>query len=219
MSSPLIVLKNISKHYGDQPVLKSINLTVHAGELVAIMGPSGAGKSTLMHLLGLLDTATSGSYRLGGELMTKHSDDKLASLRNQCIGFVFQSFFLLPRFTVLENVCLPLFYRQQSNPKSLGLSLLKQVGMEQFASYKPNQLSGGQQQRVAIARALIGSPALLLADEPTGALDSKTSQLILNLFKQFNQTHQMTTIIITHDEAIAKHCQRVIVLQDGTLTS
>ena len=199
--------------------LQGVDLDIQAGELLAIIGQSGSGKSTLMNIIGLLDSPTAGEYYLQEKLVAKQSDDDLAALRNRVIGFVFQSFFLLPRITALQNVCLPLFYREQQadHAKARALESLASVGMERYATHKPMQLSGGQQQRVAIARALVGEPKLLLADEPTGALDSITSQEVLDIFINLNRTTQMTTVIITHDEMVARQCDRVVQIQDGLI--
>jgi putative ABC transport system ATP-binding protein len=218
-----INLVKVGKTYGlgeqQQTVLHGIDLQLHSSELVAIMGPSGSGKSTLMNILGLLDRPSTGQYFLQGQETSKLDDEKLAELRNQTIGFVFQSFFLLPRFTALQNVCLPLFYRGINRTKSqaLGLQMLEKVGMAAYAQRKPNQLSGGQQQRVAIARALVGQPAMLLADEPTGALDSHIGQEVMDLFIHLNRQEKVTVIIVTHDAKVAQQCQRTIHLQDGQL--
>lgn len=221
--SSLIEISNITKVYqlGDHElnVLKGINLTIAAGELIAIVGTSGSGKSTLLNILGLLDRPTTGSYHLNDQEVSTLADKELAKLRNQFIGFVFQSFFLLPRLTAVQNVGLPLLYRHTKNAESKqrALAMLEKVGMSNWAQHKPSQLSGGQQQRVAIARALVGNPRIILADEPTGALDSKTGQDVLNLFKVLNEQEKVTIIIVTHDANIAAQCQRVIHIQDGLI--
>ncbi|WP_308423376.1 ABC transporter ATP-binding protein [Legionella impletisoli] len=199
-------------------VLKGLSLTIHQGELVAIVGPSGSGKSTLMNIIGLLDKPSSGIYALNGQDTAGLSPDELALLRNQHIGFIFQQFNLLPRFTALQNVGLPLTYRNVSDlliNQRVERALMR-VNMRDFSSHRPNQLSGGQQQRVAIARALVTDPNVILADEPTGALDSKTGKEIMNLFLALHQEGR-TIIIVTHDEKIADLCTRKIVLADGEI--
>lgn len=198
------------------PVIRDITLGVAAGECVAIMGPSGSGKSTLMNMVGLLDRPTSGSIRLDGEDTARLSDDARARMRRDWIGFVFQSYNLLPRSTAVENVELPLIYAGVA-PRLRRLrarAALESVGMAIRERYYPSQLSGGEQQRVAIARALVGDPAVLLADEPTGALDSRTGAEILDLFHQLNRGGQ-TVVMITHDAAVAAHCARTVHLRDG----
>ena len=198
------------------PVIRDITLGVEAGECVAIMGPSGSGKSTLMNMVGLLDRPTSGSIRLDGEDTARLSDDARARMRRDWIGFVFQSYNLLPRSTAVENVELPLIYAGiASRPRRLrARAALEAVGMAIRERHFPSQLSGGEQQRVAIARALVGDPAVLLADEPTGALDSRTGAEILDLFHQLNRGGQ-TVVMITHDAAVAAHCARTVHLRDG----
>lgn len=217
----LIQLHKIHKHYRqathDLHVLDDINLSINEGEMVAIMGPSGSGKSTLMNIIGLLDKPSDGTYFLSGKPQSDLSDDENADIRNQKIGFVFQQFHLLPKLDAKENVALPLLYRKMNaaNSDKKALQYLDKVQMKSHALHRPNQLSGGQQQRVAIARALVGEPSVILADEPTGALDSKTGQEILNLFKQLNQKENKTIIIVTHDANVAKQCTRTIILADG----
>lgn len=202
-----------------QPVLKSLSEVIEEGDMLAIMGESGSGKSTLMNIIGLLDRPDSGSYLLNGEEVAGLSDDKLANLRNHYIGFVFQQFFLLPRLTATQNVALPLSYR--GTPKEEVAErvayLLDRVGMGQRAHHRPNELSGGQQQRVAVARALVGNPSLILADEPTGALDSKTSAEVMDLFLALNQEEKRTIIIITHDSHVGDACSRRIFMRDGVI--
>ncbi|MDF2867584.1 MAG: yknY [Gammaproteobacteria bacterium] len=221
--SSLIELNNIKKIYplGEYEliVLKGIEANIESGELVAIIGASGSGKSSLLNIIGLLDRPTSGHYHLQGKEVSTLPDKELARLRNQMIGFVFQSFFLLPRLTALQNVGLPLLYRgtKSAESKQRSLAMLERVGMTNWAQHKPSQLSGGQQQRVAIARALIGNPKIILADEPTGALDSKTGQDVMELFKILNKDDGVTIIIVTHDPKIAAQCQRVIHIQDGLI--
>lgn len=218
---PLIEMVDITKTYVtgevEQTVLKGLNLTIHPGEQVAIMGASGSGKTTLMNIVGILDSATTGYYLLNGRDITVLTEDDRAVVRNQSIGFIFQSFFLLPRLTILENVGLPLYYRgtPEKETKERSLVILDRVGLGKHTHHRPNQLSGGQQQRAAIARALVGSPTFLLADEPTGALDSKTGQMIMDLFLELNQQEHATVIIVTHDPKIAEQCQRTVHIQDG----
>lgn len=222
--SYICILQDITKtfHVADQEVkvLKGVNLKIKKGEFVAIMGPSGSGKTTLMNIIGCLDTPTTGSYLLSGKEVANLSDDELSVIRNEHIGFIFQSFFLLPYATVLENVLLPTLYVEKgpSDYKKKAKEILRLVGLEDKLKYKPNQLSGGQQQRVAIARALINDPDLLLADEPTGQLDSKTSSEIMNLLKEMNKRGK-TIILITHDQNIASYADRIITIVDGVIVS
>jgi putative ABC transport system ATP-binding protein len=194
--------------------LDGVNLSIEEGEMVAIRGPSGSGKSTLMNILGCLDRPTSGNYVLAGEDVSRMSDDALATVRNRRIGFVFQTFNLLPRMSALENVELPLLYGGAMNAKKKALEALKIVGLGERAHHKPNELSGGQRQRVAIARAIVTDPAIVLADEPTGALDQRTGEEILGLFKDLNRQGR-TIIVVTHDLKVAGYCQREIFLRDG----
>lgn len=222
MTNPLICMKNIVKSYtlggNYQQVLKQISLTIYPGELIAIVGASGSGKSTLMNIMGLLDKGDEGEYHLRQRDIAALRQDELASLRNQHIGFVFQQFNLLPRFTAKDNVALPLIYRNMTK-KDIDervLTALSKVGMQSFAHHRPTQLSGGQQQRVAIARALVGDPEVILADEPTGALDSRTGAEVLNLFLSLHQEGR-TIIMITHDEQVAQQCKRRITLIDGQI--
>lgn len=223
--SSLIELKNITKVYqrGEvvTPVLHGINLSVTTSELLAIIGTSGSGKSTLMNIIGLLDTATDGDYIFNDQLISKVSINDLSPIRNQMIGFIFQQFYLLPHFTILDNVGLPLIYRgtDESDIKEMSQISLQRVGLAHLAHRYPRELSGGQQQRVAIARALVGKPKVILADEPTGALDTKTGQDIMSLFFQLNEMDKNTIIIITHDNKIADQCQRIIRMQDGLIIS
>lgn len=201
-------------------VLKGIDLEIDKGEYVAIMGPSGSGKSTLMNLLGCLDTPTSGSYVLNGNDVSKMSDDELADIRNKEIGFVFQTFNLLPRTTALDNVALPMIYAGASKAERSARAeeVLKNVGLADRMDHKPNQLSGGQRQRVAVGRALVNKPSIILADEPTGNLDSKTSVEIMNLFDEIH-TAGNTVIVVTHEEEVAGHAHRIIRLKDGNIES
>ena len=220
MSTALIDLHAITKTYrqGDLPidVLKGIDLQIAAGEFVALLGPSGSGKSTLMHILGLLDRPTTGAYFLDGVDVAGLDDDHLSALRNRKIGFVFQTFYLIPYLTALENVILPGLYghERSGSIRRRAQEILQQVGLADRMDFRPSQLSGGQQQRVAIARALLNDPAVLLADEPTGQLDSATSQEIMELISQIN--HQgRTVILVTHDVVTAACAQRRIELNDG----
>jgi putative ABC transport system ATP-binding protein len=222
--APLIVLKDITKIYqmGDMEVraLDGVSLDIRRGEYVAIMGPSGSGKSTMMNVIGCLDTPTSGSYQLNGKFASSMSDDDLAQIRNEEIGFVFQTFNLLARTTALQNVELPLIYAgiSPSDRHAKAQKALDNVGLGTRSDHQPNQLSGGQRQRVAIARALVNDPSILLADEPTGALDSKTSVEIMALFEELYQKGN-TIILVTHEEDIAKHAHRIVKLRDGKVLS
>jgi putative ABC transport system ATP-binding protein len=222
--SSIIGLENIQKSYylGKQElkVLKGISLEIFKNEYVALMGPSGSGKSTLMNLLGCLDSPTAGKYVLNGEDVSKMQDDDLADVRNKEIGFVFQQFNLLPRLTAAENVALPLIYNGTSKKfrTELALEMLDRVGLADRSHHKPNELSGGQNQRVAIARALVNNPSIILADEPTGNLDSKTSVEIMNIFDKI-QMEGNTVILVTHEEDIAEFAHRIIRLRDGVIES
>jgi putative ABC transport system ATP-binding protein len=218
---PVIAIRGLTKiyHMGEMEVqaLGGVDLDIWPGEMVAIMGPSGSGKSTLMNMLGCLDVPTAGSYQLDGVDVSRLNDAQLAEIRSRKIGFVFQSFNLLPRTTALANVELPLIYsgvgrrqRRQRAEEVLGM-----VGLGDRLHHKPNELSGGQQQRVAIARALSNRPAMILADEPTGNLDTKTSAEIMKLFQQLNQAQGMTIIFVTHNPETADYCQRIIAIRDG----
>jgi putative ABC transport system ATP-binding protein len=198
--------------------LKDVDLTVSKGEFLAIMGPSGSGKSTMMHILGLLDQPTTGQYILDGRDVSRLKGNSLAALRNQQIGFVFQQFNLLPRTTVLGNVLLPTIYGKAKNNKDRAIRLIEEVGLGDRINHKSNQLSGGQLQRVAIARALIMNPSIILADEPTGNLDSKRSLEIIEIFRRINVSGS-TVILITHEEHIARHADRTIKLLDGEIVS
>lgn len=200
--------------------LKSVSITVNRGEYVAFMGPSGSGKSTLMNIVGCLDTPSKGEYILNGKNVSQMSEDELAEIRNKEIGFVFQTFNLLPRSTALDNVALPLIYAgySKSEREEKAFEALKNVGLANRAKHKPNELSGGQRQRVAIARALVNDPSIILADEPTGNLDSKTSHEIMDLFDQLHQKGN-TIIMVTHEEDIANYAHRIIRLRDGLVES
>ncbi|HWI55472.1 MAG TPA: ABC transporter ATP-binding protein [Desulfobacteria bacterium] len=217
-----IQIKNLFKSYknGDEDteVLTDISLTIDDGEIVAITGPSGSGKSTLMNIVGCLDRPTKGSYLLEGQDTGKLSDTKLAAIRNRHIGFVFQSFNLLPQYTALENVELSMLYANASPgaARKKAREALITLGLEPRIKYKPNQLSGGQKQRVAIARAIVNSPSVILADEPTGSLDSKTGKEVLEVFKELNKSGK-TVIIVTHDPGIAREANRVINIKDGVI--
>lgn len=220
----IISLHGINKSFplelgGEQQVLFDINIDVRAGEFVAIMGPSGSGKSTCMNIIGALDTPTSGVYELYGRDVTGLTSDELAVVRNEHIGFVFQQFNLLSKRSVLDNVMLPLMYRGLPMEERVrrAREMLKRVGLEKFESYLPTQLSGGMKQRVAIARALAGNPKLILADEPTGALDSKMGNEILQFFRQLNRDMGITIVMITHEFDIAKYAQRLIHIRDGRI--
>ena len=222
--SNIIVLKNIEKLYkiGKELIyaLRDISLNVEKNEYVALMGPSGSGKSTLMNMLGCLDTPSNGEYILNGHSVATMSDSELAEIRNKEIGFVFQTFNLLPRATTLENVALPLVYAGMSRVarEERAKEVLEQVGLADRMSHKPNELSGGQRQRVAIARALVNNPAIILADEPTGNLDSKTSIEIMGLLENIHKNGN-TIILVTHEEDIAMHAHRIVRLRDGLVES
>jgi putative ABC transport system ATP-binding protein len=224
MAQPLIDISNIKRDFvlGTEiiHVLKGIDLQINKGEYVALMGPSGSGKSTLMNLLGCLDTPTSGSYILNGKDVSKMNDDELAEIRNKEIGFVFQTFNLLPRTTALDNVALPLIYAgySKSERNERATEVLTQVNLADRMDHQPNQLSGGQRQRVAVARALVNKPSIILADEPTGNLDSKTSVEIMGLFGDIHANGN-TVILVTHEEDIAAYAHRVIRLRDGIIES
>lgn len=220
----IIHLEGIRKSYfmGKQElqVLKGIDLNIHTNEYVALMGPSGSGKSTLMNILGCLDSPSAGSYILNGQDVSKMPDDDLADVRNKEIGFVFQQFNLLPRLTALENVALPLVYAGVSRKQrtDMAMDVIKKVGLEDRSHHKPNELSGGQCQRVAIARALVNNPSLILADEPTGNLDTRTSKEIMDIFSQIQATGN-TVILVTHEEDIAHYAKRIVRLRDGLIES
>ncbi len=220
----VIKIRNITRDFplGNEvvKVLKGIDLDIERGEYVALMGPSGSGKSTLMNLLGCLDTPTSGTYELNGRDVSNMTDDELAEIRNKEIGFVFQTFNLLPRTTALENVALPMVYAgaSKSERTERAKQVLTDVGLADRMDHKPNQLSGGQRQRVAVGRALVNKPSIILADEPTGNLDSKTSLEIMNLFNEIHKAGN-TVILVTHEEDIAENAHRIIRLRDGMVES
>ena len=218
----MIHLQDVNKtYYGAQPlhVLKGINLDIAEGEFVSIMGASGSGKSTLLNILGILDNYDSGTYELAGVPIWNLSETKAASYRNHMIGFIFQSFNLISFKNAVENVELPLFYQGVSRKKrhALAMEYLERLGLKNWATHYPNELSGGQRQRVAIARALITNPKIILADEPTGALDSKTSVEVMQLLKQLNQDEYITEIIVTHDPTVAEQTNRIIRIKDGVI--
>lgn len=224
MTHSLIDIKNIKRDFqlGSETinVLKGIDLKINKGEYVALMGPSGSGKSTLMNLLGCLDTPTSGTYILNNKDVSQMVDDELAEIRNKEIGFVFQTFNLLPRTTALDNVALPMIYAgySKTDRTNRAKEVLNQVGLGDRMDHQPNQLSGGQRQRVAVARALVNKPSIILADEPTGNLDSKTSIEIMRLFDEIHANGN-TVILVTHEEDIAQHAHRIIRLRDGLIES
>ncbi len=219
----MIELVNVTKTYrmGEVEIgaLRGVNLTVNDGEMVAVMGASGSGKSTLMNILGCLDVPTSGQYSLDGVSVGRLSDSRLAAIRNRKIGFVFQSYNLLPRLSAESNVELPLLYARKSDSARLAREALGRVGLSDRTAHRPTEMSGGQQQRVAIARALVNEPSILLADEPTGNLDSHSSLEIIELLKELNRTSGITVIIVTHEEEIARFAERRILMRDGEVVS
>ncbi len=224
MNNEVIRIEGLHKSYetsaGAFPALKDVALLIQTGEFVAIMGPSGSGKSTFMNILGCLDAPSAGNYVLGGRHVAQLNKDELALLRNRTIGFVFQGFNLLPRMSLLENVALPLIYSgvKREERKQRARDMLKKVGLERYCDSMPNKISGGQQQRVAIARALINQPRLLLADEPTGNLDSHTSEEVMALFEVLNQ-EGITIVLVTHEQDIARHAKRQVRFFDGRVVS
>jgi ABC-type lipoprotein export system ATPase subunit len=222
----MIDLKDIHKIYRqgemETPVLRGVSMSIERGELIALMGASGSGKTTLMNLLGCLDRPTSGEYWLDGEEISGLGSDQRAELRSKKIGFVFQSFNLLARTTALENVLMPVTYSTtlpERDARDRARHLLERVGLKERMSFEPSKLSGGQMQRVAIARSLINGPSLLLADEPTGALDTHTSREILDMFEQFNREDGLTIVLVTHDPTVARHAQREVRISDGLIVS
>jgi putative ABC transport system ATP-binding protein len=217
----MIELKDIVKTYQigrvEVQALRGLSCRIEKGEMVAIMGPSGCGKSTLMNIIGCLDVPTSGSYSLEGVEVSRLSDSQLAEVRNGKIGFVFQSFNLIPRTSAVDNVELPLLYGNKSNSRKLAQEALERVDMSHRAAHRPTELSGGEQQRVAIARALVSSPAIILADEPTGNLDSRSSLDIIAILEELNKQDGITVVVVTHEREIAAHTQRIIFLRDGRI--
>ncbi len=222
MSKLLIEAKNVKKEYemGEEKVeaIKNISLKVKEGEFISIIGPSGSGKSTLLHIFGCLDLPTSGEYLYRGKEVSTYSDDQLSAFRNREIGFVFQFFYLLPRENVLENVKLPLLYRDTTEKvrNDMAVRALEKVGMKQRKNHLPTELSGGERQRVAIARALVGEPNLILADEPTGNLDTKTGESIISIFEELYKTGK-TIIMITHEKELAEKAEKIIKIRDGKI--
>lgn len=224
MSEPVIRMNHIVKRFyigkpNELEILHGINLEVHEGEFVSIVGESGSGKSTLMNIIGVLDRQTEGDYFLEGQDVNKMSDDVRSTVRNQKIGFVFQNFNLLPRASALKNVMMPLMYADKKvrNAKERALEMLRMVEMVDRASHRPNELSGGQKQRVAIARAMISNPSIILADEPTGALDSKTGHMVMDIFHRLHEEQGKTIVLITHSQELASETQRIITLKDGNI--
>lgn len=226
MSEPVIRMENIVKTYylgkpNELEILHGINLTVNKGEFVSIVGESGSGKSTLMNIIGVLDRQTQGNYYLEGQDVNGMSDEVRSAIRNRRIGFVFQNFNLLPRANALKNVMVPLLYGEEhsKNGKEHAMEMLKMVGMEDRADHRPNELSGGQKQRVAIARAMINDPAIILADEPTGALDSKTGHMVMDLFHKLHEEQGKTIVLITHSQELAAETKRIVTILDGNIVS
>lgn len=226
MSEPVIRLENIIKRYyegkeNELQILNGINLSVNKGEFISIVGESGSGKSTLMNIIGVLDRQTEGKYFLEGQDVNQMNDEVRSAIRNKRIGFVFQNFNLLPRANALKNVMVPLLYSntREKNQKERALEMLKMVGMEERANHRPNELSGGQKQRVAIARAMMNDPAIILADEPTGALDSKTGHMVMDLFHKLHEEQGKTIVLITHSQELAQETERIVTILDGNIIS
>lgn len=215
----MILAKNIQKAYQNLTVLKGVDLSINRGEIVSIVGKSGAGKSTLLHILGTLDTPDSGSLIINGTDIQQLKDKELAAFRNKEIGFVFQFHHLLPEFTALENVCIPAYIQQISEKQAMARAkqLLADLGLEKRFTHKPSQLSGGEQQRVAVARAMMNEPSVILADEPSGNLDTETSQQLHELFFELRQQHQQTFVIVTHNNELAAMSDRTLVMKDGAI--
>lgn len=223
---PIIRMESIIKRFyigkpNELEILHGIDLTIHKGEFVSIVGESGSGKSTLMNIIGVLDRQTEGNYFLEGQDVNSMNDTVRSVVRNEKIGFVFQNFNLIPRSNALKNVTLPLMYREKKpkNVKEIGMEMLKLVGMEDRATHLPNELSGGQKQRVAIARAMINDPSIILADEPTGALDSQTGHMIMDIFHKLHEEQGKTIVLVTHSKELAAETQRIITLHDGCIKS
>lgn len=226
MSEPVIRMENIVKTYyqgkpNELEILHGISLEVHKGEFISIVGESGSGKSTLMNIIGVLDRQTAGNYYLEGQDVNEMTDEVRSDIRNRRIGFVFQNFNLLPRANALKNVMIPLIYGKEKPKKARerAMEMLSMVGMEDRASHRPNELSGGQKQRTAIARAMINDPAIILADEPTGALDSKTGHMVMDLFHKLHEEQGKTIVLITHSHELAAETQRIVTLLDGEIVS
>ncbi|MDB5027837.1 MAG: macrolide transporter ATP-binding protein [Candidatus Eremiobacteraeota bacterium] len=224
--TPVVAVRDLRKVYpldgGDDVVaLNSVDLTIEPGEFVAVMGPSGSGKSTFMHIVGFLDRPTSGEYWFGGREVSALGSDALADLRSRALGFVFQAYNLLPRTTALENVELPMIYAgvAAATRRRAALDALDAVGLAKYAQHQPNQLSGGQQQRVAIARSIVNQPQLILADEPTGALDSVSSEDVMALFRRLNEERGMTVMLVTHEPDVAAHARRLVTFRDGNIVA
>ena len=226
MSEPVIRMENIIKRYyvgkpNELEILHGINLEVQKGEFVSIVGESGSGKSTLMNIIGVLDRQTEGNYFLEGQDVNQMEDEVRSVIRNKRIGFVFQNFNLLPRANALKNVIVPLMYSEEreKNQKERAMEMLRMVGMEDRAGHRPNELSGGQKQRVAIARAMMNDPAIILADEPTGALDSKTGHMVMDLFHKLHEEQGKTIVLITHSQELARETGRIVTLLDGNIVA
>lgn len=226
MSEPIIRMENIIKRYyigqpNELQILNGINLSVFQNEFVSIVGESGSGKSTMMNIIGVLDRQTEGTYFLEGQDVNQMTDDARSDVRNRRIGFVFQNFNLLPRANALKNVMVPLMYGEErvKNQKERAMEMLELVGMADRAGHRPNELSGGQKQRVAIARAMINDPAIILADEPTGALDSKTGHMVMDLFHKLHEEQGKTIVLITHSQELAAETQRIVTIRDGNIIS
>jgi putative ABC transport system ATP-binding protein len=224
--TPVVDVRGLRKVYtiegGDDVVaLRSVDLTIEPGEFVAVMGPSGSGKSTFMHIVGLLDRPTAGSYSFAGHEVSALGADALADLRSRALGFVFQAYNLLPRTTAMENVELPMIYAgvPANERRAAALEALDAVGLARYAQHQPNQLSGGQQQRVAIARSIVNRPQLILADEPTGALDTASSEDVMALFQRLNRERGMTVMLVTHEPDVAAHARRMVMFRDGNIVS
>jgi len=221
----LIETRDLKKIYADEdieaPAVNGVSLEINEGEFVAIMGPSGSGKSTLLHILGFLDKPTKGTYKFDGKNINSYSDEDAAKIRNQKMGFVFQSFNLLPKTTVLENVKLPLVYSgiKESEWDKIATDAIENVGLSHRISHEPSQLSGGERQRVAIARALVNNPKVIFADEPTGNLDSKSGKIVMEIIQKLNEQQGRTVVLITHETYTAEHAQRIVTMRDGEIES